>query len=413
MTPEVFGELLLVGRQPGRSMSEVFLAVRLGDRAGRVLVVKRPALGERPSGAVAEALRREAEVLGARAWPGVAALDSSGTIAGLPYVAVEHVRGVPLDQLLAGAPLSAGAAMLLGRDLARTLAELHAAGWVHGDVAPSNILVDDSGEISLVDFGLARKIGESRAGPSGKPGYASPAAALGRTAAPEDDVYAWGAVVAECVLGRPLFRGSDLVEAGTRSTDLPAPVRALPLAAAALGLDAAARPRAADLATVEVPASARAEIAERAQRAAAGEPPPPAPERTLVRATPPPAVAVAEPAPAPGLATQPPLQRGVVLALVAGLMLFTLAGFFAGRRTVKNQQSREATISLPALPARAEIKIDGRTVVVSEAGRPMPIEPGKHTITVTLAREEKQYDVYVEPGDHVVLVTIGRTGKLK
>jgi serine/threonine protein kinase len=413
MTPEVFGEFLLVERQSGRSMSEVFLAVRLGDRAGRLLVVKRPALGERASGAVAEALRREAEVLGARAWPGVAALDSSGTIAGLPYVAVEHVRGLPLDQLLSGSPLSPAAAVVVGRDLARTLSELHAAGWVHGDVTPSNVIVDDTGEISLVDFGLARKVGESRAGPSGKPGYASPAAALGRPAAPDDDVYAWGAVVAECLLGRALFRETDLVEAGTRSAELPSAVVAQPSLAAALALDRSARPRASDLAALEAAPGARAVLAERVRRAAAGEMPPPPPERTLVVQAKQPSAAALPSVPSPAAPHQQLLQRPMVYALIAGLALFTLVGFFVGRRTVKNANNRQATISLPALPARSEIKIDGRTVVVSEAGRPMPIEPGKHTITVTLAREEKQYDVYVEPGDHVVLVPIARTPKSK
>ncbi len=418
MTPETFGEHLLVARLPGRTMSEVFLGVRLGDRAGRLLVVKRPALGERPSGAVAEAIRREAEVLGARRWPGTAALESSGTLGGLPWVAVEHVRGVPLDQLLAGRPLSEAGALQIGKDLARTLAELHAAGWVHGDVAPSNVVVDDAGEIVLVDFGLARRAGDSREGPSGKPGYASRDAALGRPAQPADDVYAWGAVVAECLLGRRLFDEQELAQASSRGPQLPAAVAAHAAVAAALSLDPNGRPTAAELAELPAKPGGRAELAERALGATSGPPPEPgvgAPASAPVeRLTQPISAAVAVAVPVVGPAAPARPNRALLGALVAGLLVVALLSFFAGRRTVKSQvERRDAKITIPSLPARTEIQIDGRTVIVPEAGRPLRIEPGRHTITVSLPRDEREYDVFVEPGDNVVLVPVTRLKKDK
>lgn len=411
MTPEVFGELLLVGRLSARSMSEVFLAVRLGDRSGRLFVVKRPALGERASGAVAESLRREAAVLGAKRWPGAVVLDSAGTMAGLPYVAVEHVRGVSLDQLLGGAPLSEAAAFTVGRDLARTLAELHAAGWVHGDVAPSNVVIDDAGELVLVDFGLARKVDEPREGPSGKPGYASPEAALGRPAQTTDDVYAWGAVVAECLTGRRLFDEHELVQASTRGPELPSAIAAHPIVAKALALDATSRPRAGELAALATGAGARAELADRATRATSAvrdsaEDPAPSGARLTqpVSAVPP---VVMQPIPKP--ASPSLLDRRMLAIAGAALMGVALLSFVVGRRTAKVQaERRDARITFPALPARAEIKMDGRTVLVPEAGRPLSIEPGRHTVTVTIARDEREYDVFVEPGDNVVLVPVAR-----
>jgi serine/threonine-protein kinase len=422
MTPETFGEHLLVKRLPGRTMSEVFLGVRLGDRTGRLLVVKRPALGERPSGAVAEAIRREAEVLGARRWPGTAALESTGTHGGLPWVAVEHVRGVPLDQLLAGRRLSEAAALQLGKDLARTLAELHAAGWVHGDVAPSNVVVDDAGEIVLVDFGLARRAGDSREGPSGKPGYAARDAALGRPAQPADDVYAWGAVVAECLLGRRLFDEQELAQASSRGPQLPAAVAAVAPVAAALSLDPSGRPTAAELAELPAKPGGRSELAERALGTASGPPteqgvgaPAPAPvERLTQPISAVQAVAVPVVGPAVGLAAPARSNKALRGALVAGLVGVALLSFFAGRRTVKSQvERRDAKITIPSLPARTEIQIDGRTVIVPEAGRPLRIEPGRHTITVSLPRDEREYDVFVEPGDNVVLVPVTRLKKDK
>lgn len=409
MMPEVFGEWLLLERLDGRSMSEAFLAVRLGDRAGRLFVVKRPSLGERASGSVAEALRREAQVLGERRWVGAAVLDSSGDLAGLPYVAVEHVRGVPLDRLLCGTPLSESAALLVGRDLARTLAELHEHGHVHGDVAPSNVIVDEAGEITLVDFGLVRKVGEQRGGPSGKPGYAAPDAALGRPAKTEDDIYAWGAVVAECLTGRRLFADRDLAEAGARLADLPSDITHHPLVGRALSLDGASRPSATELREMPIGAGAREELAERAQHEArAGGRSTEAAAR-VVEASPPSPVradAVAQPKPKPAEM----IRRPVVAALVIGFVAFGIFGFIAGRRSMKYQtENRDATITIPSLPSRTEIMIDGRTVILPEAGRPLPISPGRHTITVNLPRDEREYDVFVQPGDHVVLVPVGRT----
>ncbi len=410
MTPEVFGEWLLLERLGGRSMSEAFLAVRLGDRSGRLFVVKRPGLGERASGTVAEALRREAQVLGERRWAGAAAMEASGDLAGLPYVAIEHVRGVPLDRLLSGTPLSESAALLVGRDLARTLAELHEHGYVHGDIAPSNVLVDEAGEITVVDFGLVRKVGEERGGPSGKPGYAAPDAALGKPAKTEDDVYAWGALVAECLTGRRLFDERQLAEAAARSADLPSDVSRHPLVARALSLSGGSRPAASELLELSIGPGAREELAERAQNEARteGREAPAAPER-VVDAKAPAVPARVEAIAAPREPAPQGMRKPVVAALVAGFVGFGLFGFMAGRRTAKFQnENREATITIPSLPARTQVSIDGKTVIVPEAGRPLPIAPGRHTITVNLPRDEREYDVFIQPGDHVVLVPVGR-----
>ncbi len=416
--PEVFGDLLLVQRLHGRSMSEVFLAVRLGDRSGRPLVVKRPPLGERASGAVAEAIRREAAALGVRRWPGAVVLDAAGDIAGLPYVALEHVRGVTLEDVLQAGALSADAALLLGRDLGRTLAELHAGGYVHGDVAPSNVIIDDAGEIVLADFGLSLKEGEPREGPSGKPGYASPDAALGRPARPSDDVYAWGAVVAECLTGARAFPDRDLAEAAARSAEIPSGAAASPVVARALALEAAARPPTSELASLHAAPAAREELSERALRASAerrrdpvgGE----APRIVAAQAVAPTTVSATAPSPP---ARRPPggsagLGKPVIAGIVAALLASAVLGFVAGRRTMRARYAGgDATLTLPALPARTTVSIDGRTLVVPEPGRPIPLSPGKHTITIGLPRDERDYEVHVEPGDHLLIIPVGKSRK--
>jgi eukaryotic-like serine/threonine-protein kinase len=85
--------------------------------------------------------------------------------------------------------------------LARALARVHAAGWVHLDVKPANVLFDASGEALLGDFGIARRIGESS--PQGSFGYLSPERIGGAPCSPKDDVYGFGRVIEEVLAVSP------------------------------------------------------------------------------------------------------------------------------------------------------------------------------------------------------------------
>lgn len=436
--PELYGSWLLVRRLGERSMSEVYVAVRAGDASARWYVLKRPPVGERASGRVAESIRCEAAILkelsSAEPRPrGVVGFVETGLVAGLPYLVVEHVRGASLERLLRGVPLPVEVARLVARDLAQRLAALHERGLVHGDVAPSNVVVDEDGELVLVDFGLAMRAGERRATPQGTAGYVSPEAALGRAAATADDAYAWGVVAAELVLGRRLFDDGDLAAAAVR-TSLPAGARVddLPEVERALSADPAARPALAEVAAaLEVDAGARARLAEltaeaelsreaEASGATRAAPPPAALEPAKIAAPTRPAAARSEdaglvraereavsvaPPPEPALRARPRawsarLAIGVLLA-VLGAALF---GFVAGRRVAR---SRMGQITLPMLPARTEILLDGRVVLVPEPGRAIPIEPGRHTLSLEVARRDaKEYEFVVQPGEHVLVVNV-------
>lgn len=251
--PEVFGGFLLVQRLAESAMATVHLAVRLGDVTGRPIVLKRPPLGERPSGRPAQAILREAEVLSEVRGAGIPALEAAGDIAGLPYVAIERLRGASLAKVLApSAPLPIPAVRALGKDVARALARLHEAGWVHRDVTPSNIFVDDAGDVYLLDFGLAARAGDERSAVvEGTRGYAPPEVAVPGSAHPARDVYGLAVCLAEAALGRRVFDEASLVEAAGRG-DAPPSVAALephlPGITAALRRDPSARPSAAELA---------------------------------------------------------------------------------------------------------------------------------------------------------------------
>jgi MFS family permease len=106
--------------------------------------------------------------------------------------------------------------------LARALARVHAAGWVHLDVKPANVLFDASGEALLGDFGIARRIGESS--PQGSFGYLSPERIGGAPCSPRDDVYGFGRVIEEVLAVSPsdMWRAiadACLVKGGDRPAD--------------------------------------------------------------------------------------------------------------------------------------------------------------------------------------------------
>jgi serine/threonine-protein kinase len=81
--------------------------------------------------------------------------------------------------------------------LAKALARVHAAGWVHHDVKPANILLRGSGDPLLTDFGIARRVGEPS--PPGSLGYVSPERLAGRTTHTGDDVYGYGRVLEDAL----------------------------------------------------------------------------------------------------------------------------------------------------------------------------------------------------------------------
>jgi tRNA A-37 threonylcarbamoyl transferase component Bud32 len=97
----------------------------------------------------------------------------------------EQIRARELGRLL---PISSWAV-----PLARALARVHAAGWVHHDVKPANVILSRSGAPILTDFGTARRIGEPP--PPGSLGYISPERMKGRASDPRDDVYGFGRVL--------------------------------------------------------------------------------------------------------------------------------------------------------------------------------------------------------------------------
>lgn len=128
---------------------------------------------------------------------------------GQGWLAMEWASLGALRQRLQGN--DAGTLVPLARwavPLAQALARVHAAGWVHHDVKPANVLLRTLDEPLLTDFGTARRLGEPS--PPGSMGYVSPERLAGRPSDPRDDVYGFGRIVEDAL---------DVLDVGTADAD--------------------------------------------------------------------------------------------------------------------------------------------------------------------------------------------------
>ncbi|TFV65488.1 serine/threonine protein kinase, partial [Blastococcus sp. CT_GayMR20] len=148
----------------------------------------------------------------------------------LAYLVMELVEGEPLSDLLAREPrLGVARTLDVLRQTATALAVAHAAGVVHRDVKPGNVLVADDGTVKITDFGIAwsaSSVPLTRTGQVvGTAHYLSPEQAAGDKATPASDVYALGLIGYECLAGRRAFDGENSVQiALMQLRDAPAPL---------------------------------------------------------------------------------------------------------------------------------------------------------------------------------------------
>ena len=159
--------------------------------------------------------RTEAEAVARLQHPNIVQIYEVGEQHGLPYCALEFVDGGSLARKLAGTPLPPQQAANLVATLADAMHAGHQRGIVHRDLKPDNILLTADGTPKITDFGLARKLdggaGHTASGAIvGTPSYMAPEQARGRgkEVGPAADIYALGAILYECLTGRPPFKAA-------------------------------------------------------------------------------------------------------------------------------------------------------------------------------------------------------------
>lgn len=157
---------------------------------------------------------REARVLGQLDSPHIVQVLDSGATDGLLYLAMQHVHGGDLKAALAQGPLPVPEAVELALQLSSALSDAHAAGVLHRDVKPANVLLWRRGDrlhAYLGDFGVARNVQDEATAPGmviGTYGYMPPERIRGAEATASGDLYALGCVLVVALTGRPPYPGN-------------------------------------------------------------------------------------------------------------------------------------------------------------------------------------------------------------
>ncbi|HYT88334.1 MAG TPA: serine/threonine-protein kinase [Gemmataceae bacterium] len=204
---EILGEL-------GRGgMGVVYKARDL--KLGRLVALKTILAGAHAGPQELQRFRTEAEAAARLQHPNIIQIHEVGTYDGRAYLALEFCPGGGLDRKLREAPLAPMEAARLVETLARAIDTAHSAGVVHRDLKPANVLFAADGTPKVADFGLAKQLdqeaGQTATGAIvGTPSYMAPEQATGKAGVvgPAVDVYALGALLYECLTGRPPFKAA-------------------------------------------------------------------------------------------------------------------------------------------------------------------------------------------------------------
>ncbi len=210
MQPEVIGGRYHVRSAIGRGgMGTVWLC--RDETLHRDVAVK--SVGLLPGESVTDSARafREARSSAALSHRNVVTVFDVVEEDGAIWLVMEHVPGRSLSQIIKrDGPLDPTVAADIGAQVADGLAAAHAAGIVHRDVKPGNVLVREDGVAKVSDFGIARSHGDPALTQSGfltgTPSYFSPELARGAEPGPANDVWALGATLYYAVEGRPPYR---------------------------------------------------------------------------------------------------------------------------------------------------------------------------------------------------------------
>jgi eukaryotic-like serine/threonine-protein kinase len=203
-------------------------------RARDVLLDRTAALKFLPAdSAAADDKRRrfvqEAQSASSLNHPNIITIYEVGQADGRDFIAMELVRGRPLDEVIGSKALPLGTSIAYGIQIADALAAAHAAGIVHRDLKPGNVMIADSGVVKVLDFGLAKLVARA---PSASDGtrtmldenprtvegtilgtvsYMSPEQAEGKPVDARSDIFSFGALCYEMLTGRRAFQRESTV----------------------------------------------------------------------------------------------------------------------------------------------------------------------------------------------------------
>ncbi|HPO15658.1 MAG TPA: protein kinase [Candidatus Hydrogenedentes bacterium] len=212
----VFGKYEILDTAGSGGMGVVYRAV---DRAlGRTVALKvlRDDLRNQPH--LVARFQREAKAFAALDHPNIVRIYSVGLIGRIPYIAMEHIPGEPLSEILLDrGPISWGEALMMGAEVADALACAHDSGIIHRDIKPGNILIDSEGHAHVTDFGIAKILSETTqltvdGARLGTPQYLCPERCQNKEITPSSDIYSLGVVLFQCISGRLPYESASTAD---------------------------------------------------------------------------------------------------------------------------------------------------------------------------------------------------------
>ncbi|MCA9673116.1 MAG: serine/threonine protein kinase, partial [Myxococcales bacterium] len=232
MQPEQFGPYTLLERLGIGGMAEVYLAHTRGPNGlQRKVAVKRLLYQHSQDRAFVSMFADEARISARLVHPNIAQVFDFGEVNDRSFIAMEYVEGKDLPDVIGnyeniGMPVPM--ALYVGRGVAEALAHAHemcgddggCLNIVHRDISPQNVLVAYSGEVKLIDFGIAKakiRLEETVGGVvKGKFAYMSPEQVEGGQIDGRSDVFSLGIVLWEMLAGRPLFMSDNALTTASK-----------------------------------------------------------------------------------------------------------------------------------------------------------------------------------------------------
>lgn len=206
--PKMIGPYKIESLLEKGGMSILYLALHPETKEPTTIKVLLPRFLSHPD--VVERFLNEAEIISMTDHPNIVKLYGHGEWEGGLYIAMEFIQGISLRQALLQSPISLKRALDIVIDIAYALCHLHTHGVIHRDLKPENILITESGQVKVIDFGIAQLLTEKSATdvPAkqrliGTPIYMSPE----QRENPENvsypsDIYSLGIITYELILGK-------------------------------------------------------------------------------------------------------------------------------------------------------------------------------------------------------------------
>src|SRR5690348_4803922 len=169
---------------------------------------------------------REARLASSLDHPNICTIFDLDEVDGVHYIAMQFVEGKNVRQLVAGRPLELKTALKIGLQVADALAAAHSRGIIHRDIKSGNVMVTSSGQVKVLDFGLAKLLDDTEAAtagihrteltevgvPYGTATYAAPEQARGDRVDKRADIFSFGVLLYEMLTGTWPFRGKTTID---------------------------------------------------------------------------------------------------------------------------------------------------------------------------------------------------------